>query len=150
MDGVSVERSAGIKPVPAGCKPDLEIVALRPENFTNDPTIIYYPSCTRVNRCSGCCSSNLLSCQPTEIVTKTFQVSKNLYVGGKNPLRNKGFVPVIVEEHTKCRCECVVKDTDCNALQKYNKSQCSCMCSNTDDRKKCLDVCRFSFFFCRK
>lgn len=124
----------------------MEIVPLKPDNDGDDPTIIYYPSCTRVKRCSGCCSNKLLSCQPTSIETKTFQVIKTQYViGGK--LAYKGKVPVIVEEHTKCNCKCVTQAKDCNQFQKYNPSQCKCVCNNPDDKIKCLNVCRF-FLFC--
>lgn len=58
-DYVNYERSIAIRPKPASCQPDSSIVSLRPENET-DPTMIYYPSCTRLRRCGGCCSHKLL------------------------------------------------------------------------------------------
>lgn len=45
----------------AGCNPEQRTVNLRD---TDDPTLFYYPSCTRVDRCGGCCSHELLTCQP--------------------------------------------------------------------------------------
>lgn len=68
------ERSAAARPKPAGCIPDSTVVSLRPEEEKTDPTILYYPQCTRVKRCTGCCNHKLLSCQPVETFTLTYQV----------------------------------------------------------------------------
>lgn len=46
-----------------------------------------------------------------------------------------------VEKHTKCKCDCRVKESDCSEYQRYNKASCSCVCMNIEDQKKCL-VCR--------
>lgn len=73
----SYERSIAIRPKPAACIPDVAIVSLRPED-ANDPTMVYFPSCTRVKRCGGCCSHKLLSCQPTAVQQHAFEV-KNLF-----------------------------------------------------------------------
>lgn len=54
------------------------------------------------------------------------------------PLKEK--VPVVVEEHTKCKCDCRVKEGDCKRNQIYIKSQCKCECTNFDDHSKCLAV----------
>lgn len=68
-----------------------------------------------------------------------FQVIKAKYQGGtKISYRNKEVV--IVEEHTKCKCDCRKKESDCNSRQRYDKRQCSCTCINTDDINKCLSV----------
>lgn len=122
----------------------MEIVPLRPDNAVDDPTIIYYPSCTRVQRCSGCCSHKLLSCQPTIVEKKTFQVTKAQYTGGTK-LTYKGKELIIVEEHKKCKCGCAIQDRDCNQFQKYDASQCKCYCTNLADQTKCLKVC-WTFF----
>lgn len=68
-----VERAAVITPKPAKCMPTLKEIELK---NSNDSTYFYYPSCTRIERCGGCCSHSLLSCQPTETETVTFQVNK--------------------------------------------------------------------------
>lgn len=60
------------------------------------------------------------------------------------PLQEK--VPVIVEEHTKCKCDCIKRESDCKTNQIYIKSQCKCECTNADDRKKCLAVHINHFF----
>lgn len=54
------------------------------------------------------------------------------------PLKEK--VPVVVEEHTKCKCDCRIKEGDCKRNQVYIKSQCKCECTNVDDHNKCLAV----------
>lgn len=41
------ERSAGLTPQPAICSPQLAVVPLRPEHEPDDPSVIYFPSCTR-------------------------------------------------------------------------------------------------------
>lgn len=171
MTGTSSEvtyqqRSVAVRPKPAACIPDTTVVSLRPKDET-DPTLVYFPSCTRVKRCGGCCSHQLLSCQPVEIQTLTFevwsseiyainllftysthiqfQVIKSQYTGGtKMTYRGKDIMPV--EEHLKCKCDCRVKEEDCNkAFQKYDKSQCKCYCTNVDDQHKCLQVSSFEW-----
>uniref|UniRef100_A0A336MCE4 CSON015026 protein n=1 Tax=Culicoides sonorensis TaxID=179676 RepID=A0A336MCE4_CULSO len=131
------QRSIAVRPKPAACIPDTTVVSLRPKD-ENDPTMVYFPSCTRVKRCGGCCSHKLLSCQPVEIQTLTFEVIKSQYTGGtKMTYRGKDIMPV--EEHLKCKCDCRIKEEDCNkAFQKYDKSQCKCYCTNVDDQHKCL------------
>lgn len=49
-------------------------MSLVPED-NNDPNAIYFPTCTRMNRCGGCCTHDLLECQPIEVEKRTFQVS---------------------------------------------------------------------------
>lgn len=41
------ERSAGLTPQPALCTPQLAVVPLKPEHEPEDPSVIYFPSCTR-------------------------------------------------------------------------------------------------------
>ncbi|GLV35215.1 cramped [Carabus blaptoides fortunei] len=128
-----VERAAAITPKPAKCMPILKEIELK---NSSDPSYFYYPSCTRIERCGGCCSHSLLSCQPagTEIVT--FQVIVSQYTGGTK-LTLKGKELIQVEKHTKCNCECVVKQEDCNSFQEYRKNECRCVCLNLDERRKC-------------
>jgi len=62
---------AAVFPKSATCEPELTTVSLQNED---DKSVFYYPSCTRVERCGGCCSHELLSCQPTVTELITFQV----------------------------------------------------------------------------
>lgn len=86
------ERSAGLTPQPALCTPQLAVVPLRPQDEPEDPSVIFFPSCTRYNarvanilasfklalsrikQCGGCCTHKLLECQPIETEIKTFVV----------------------------------------------------------------------------
>lgn len=134
---IAQERSAGLTPQPALCTPQLAVVPLKPEHEPEDPSVIYFPSCTRIKQCGGCCTHKLLECQPIETEIKTFVIIKSQYTGNaKMPLKEK--VPVVVEEHTKCKCDCRIKENDCKRNQIYIKSQCKCECTNVDDHNKCL------------
>lgn len=74
--GEDVERSRGKSPPPANCIPESTVVELKlsDESDKNDPTIVVFPSCTRVKRCGGCCNNNLVTCQPLETNTIVFEV----------------------------------------------------------------------------
>lgn len=69
--GEGEERSNAVKPQAAKCSPELQTVSLK---LDNDSSTIVYPACTRIQRCGGCCSSSLLSCQPTAMETRNFEV----------------------------------------------------------------------------
>uniref|UniRef100_A0A6B2EIR1 Putative vascular endothelial growth factor a-a-like protein n=1 Tax=Phlebotomus kandelakii TaxID=1109342 RepID=A0A6B2EIR1_9DIPT len=132
-----VERGLGITPKPGLCSPEMSLVSLIPTDSPNDPSIVYYPQCTRVKRCGGCCSHRLLSCQPIEKETLTFTIIKSQYTGGAR-MQLVERVPIIVDQHTKCRCGCAVQEEHCNRFQRYEKSQCKCICTNLEDQSKCL------------
>lgn len=131
-DQPPIERKSTLIPTSAKCQPELRTVSLRD---SNDPTLYYIPSCTRVDRCGGCCSHDLLSCQPITIEFLNFTVTVAQYVGGSK-LVYKGKKIISVEQHTKCKCDCVVKPKDCTSLQKYE--DCRCVCTNKDEEAKCV------------
>ncbi|XP_076676975.1 uncharacterized protein LOC143373513 isoform X2 [Andrena cerasifolii] len=132
--GENEERSNAERPIPAKCMPELQPVSLKLET---DPSSIYYPSCTRVKRCGGCCSHSLLSCQPTASEFRNFEV---LVVSVDQSdgfhYRSKQIVPL--EEHTKCMCDCRIKPEHCNSKQSYVEEECRCKCNNVDEQKKCI------------
>ncbi|KAF5304569.1 hypothetical protein FQA39_LY09620 [Lamprigera yunnana] len=127
------ERNTAMTPKSAVCKPELQTVKIA---ATDDPSVLYIPSCTRIERCGGCCSHNLLSCQPVDIDTVSFQVVKTQFQGGSK-LRFLGKEVVLIERHITCNCSCKVQPKDCNHFQKYNERECRCGCTNTDEEKKC-------------
>ncbi|XP_046665930.1 platelet-derived growth factor subunit A [Homalodisca vitripennis] len=127
-----LERKAVSKPQPAGCKPENRSVSLR---LSDNPWIYYWPPCTRVEQCGGCCNHHLLSCQPVEVETLNFQVIVTETVN--NQLKYKGKEIVTVDRHTKCKCDCKVKKEDCSPLQEYRKGECRCVCTNKDAEAKC-------------
>ncbi|KAK9872171.1 hypothetical protein WA026_016224 [Henosepilachna vigintioctopunctata] len=126
------ERNAAIRPKPASCIPELQTVKLV---TSEDASVLYIPECTRIERCGGCCSHHLLSCQPTEKQEVTFSVTKTQYIG--TSLKFVGKELVVLEKHNKCKCDCRIKAEDCTQFQQYNKQQCRCICKNSDEERKC-------------
>ncbi|XP_073999194.1 PDGF- and VEGF-related factor 1 [Rhodnius prolixus] len=121
----------------ARCMPEKQVVRL---GAPADPNLHYSPSCTRIERCGGCCTQDaLLSCQPVEKVTVYFLVNviERNYSAGSYPQSRKDVVRV--EKHSKCKCGCIVKKEHCNPLQEYVEENCSCVCRNRDERAKCKD-----------
>lgn len=62
---------AAFIPKPASCSIGSQTISLKD---TDDRSLYYFPSCTRVDRCGGCCSHDLLACQPTKTETLHFEV----------------------------------------------------------------------------
>lgn len=59
-------------PKSASCSTGSQTISLKD---TDDRSLYYYPSCTRVDRCGGCsCGHDLLACQPTKIETLHLEV----------------------------------------------------------------------------
>ncbi|XP_036221574.2 uncharacterized protein Pvf1 isoform X1 [Bactrocera oleae] len=138
----SVERANVLTAKPAACMPESTVVPLIPLEPSKDPKIDYFPKCTRVKRCGGCCGSQLMSCQPVETETINFQVFPFEVVSGRQ-MRIRGKDIVVVEQHTKCKCDCRIKaevgSRDCKQYQRYRADKCSCECTNDDALQKCLE-----------
>ncbi|XP_011200376.2 balbiani ring protein 3 isoform X2 [Bactrocera dorsalis] len=132
----SVERANVVQAKSAACMPESTVVPLIPLESSNDPKIDYFPKCTRVKRCGGCCGSQLMSCQPAETETINFEVIPFEVVGGRK-MRLRGKDIVVVEQHTKCKCDCRIKAKDCKQYQTYRPDKCSCECTNEDDELQC-------------
>lgn len=65
LKDVHLIPDATVVPLPARCIPEPKVVSLR---TGEDLSLQYFPSCTRVNRCGGCCTlEEFFSCQPTKI-----------------------------------------------------------------------------------
>ncbi|XP_076303138.1 uncharacterized protein LOC143221630 [Lasioglossum baleicum] len=134
--GETEERSNAEIPVPATCKPELQTVQL---HLDTDTTSIYFPTCIRINRCGGCCYNSLLSCQPTASETRNFEIYVMTTDHHKGLVyRSKRIVPV--EEHTKCECNCKLKEEHCNKKQTYIPESCECQCNNVNEKKKCNET----------
>ncbi|KAK6637300.1 hypothetical protein RUM44_007715 [Polyplax serrata] len=117
----------------ATCMPELKTISLKPDRSR---TTFYYPSCTRVERCGGCCSHHLLSCQPTEYQYFPMTIVVADYLGG-NKLRFRGRKIIEVEAHKKCKCDCKIRPQDCSRYQRYNPDKCQCECANYEDEIRC-------------
>lgn len=59
---------------------------------------------------------------------------------GEEVVSHSETVPIIVKEHTACRCECKVREEHCSGLQEYDADECACLCRNTADLDKCERV----------
>ncbi|KAH8276644.1 hypothetical protein KR044_001092 [Drosophila immigrans] len=133
------KRSADQPPLasPASCSPQPTIVELSVGQDAEQTggNVRYAPACTRVNRCSGCCGSTLIACQPT--VTEALQMRVRKLDGSNS--KKKVYVIVTVEQHVACKCDCRIRAEDCNTYQEYRKDLCRCECQNTDARDKCLE-----------
>lgn len=131
----SQERNAGMIPAKAECRPENVSVSLA---NSDDPTVIFIPKCTRIERCGGCCSNKLLACQPTETATISVQVIKTQYTGtGAKKLKYLGKEIIPLEKHLKCKCSCKIRAEHCLPNQQYRSSQCRCVCANKDEEQKC-------------
>ncbi|XP_037087163.1 vascular endothelial growth factor C-like [Pollicipes pollicipes] len=116
------------------CQPELTTVPVMEDK---GPNTIFWPSCTRVERCGGCCSHELLACKPTASKTIHVQVVRAEYEGGTSGIRYTGAEMVPLEVHTSCECGCRLSAQDCNRFQEYISSECRCKCVNEDDYYKC-------------
>ncbi|XP_050447063.1 platelet-derived growth factor subunit A-like isoform X1 [Cataglyphis hispanica] len=128
--GGGVERSNAERATPAKCMPELQPVSLK---LDDDPSTIIFPPCTRIKRCGGCCGSSLLSCQPTAMEIRNFEV----VVASLDEMSYAGRRIVPLEEHTKCKCDCRIKEEHCNEKQHYEPHNCKCVCDNVDEAEKC-------------
>ncbi|XP_011638848.1 uncharacterized protein LOC105428307 [Pogonomyrmex barbatus] len=124
------ERSSAVMPTPAKCIPELQLVPLK---LDDDPSTFVFPVCTRIKRCGGCCISPLLSCQPTAVEMRNFEV----IVTSLHDMDYRGRRIVPLEEHTKCKCDCTIKEEHCNDKQYYEAHNCKCACKNVDEEEKC-------------
>ncbi|CAG2120473.1 unnamed protein product, partial [Medioppia subpectinata] len=113
---------------PAACIPEMKIVELQ---TTNSGDELYYPSCVRIPRCSGCCSSQRLQCvaintsfEDISVKTISFSVIRVKYSTAERRLKFEGFKVFRIERHDTCLCECIQKSTDCLPKQIYSEREC--------------------------
>lgn len=57
---------------PATCSPENETLSIPTAPNRSE---IYFPKCIKIPRCSGCCPSDRLTCQPTETSPVNVEVS---------------------------------------------------------------------------
>ncbi|XP_076319356.1 vascular endothelial growth factor A-like [Tachypleus tridentatus] len=121
----------------AKCKPELQVVEIPKPH---DSMTIIWPSCTRINRCGGCCSSSLLDCVPKRTSTIHLKVLKARYTeAGTERFEFQNFETIDMEKHEECSCECKQKPSDCTHLQTYQQHLCQCVCVNQSTANTCND-----------
>ncbi|XP_027851555.1 vascular endothelial growth factor A-like [Aphis gossypii] len=124
-------QNSTIIPKAATCNIENQTVSLRDDD---NPSLYYSPPCTRVKRCGGCCGSSLVSCQPTEVEMLNFEVTVLQY---NETFTFKEKRIITVEQHVKCKCDCIVKEKDCKPSQMYSTRECRCVCNNSEEEQKC-------------
>ncbi|XP_018406489.1 PREDICTED: vascular endothelial growth factor A-A-like [Cyphomyrmex costatus] len=103
------------------CVPRHTLVKLIPQSGYT-----FYPNYASVKRCSGFCPRNK-SCMPVRKNVRKIAVRMDGY-------NSSECYHVLLEEHTKCKCQCSVTENHCNIHQVYSENNCACECKN---KRKC-------------
>ncbi|XP_048776669.2 uncharacterized protein LOC125680913 isoform X2 [Ostrea edulis] len=114
------------------CSPRFQTVVIPRDS---DPSIVYFPPCTRVKRCGGCAPAEVLACEPklTSVMSVLVVRSRIPYPGSPDT-QFEAFETKQIIKHESCEPQCKVKPHHCNPLQAYIARDCSCMCR---DRPAC-------------
>ena len=117
------------------CEPKLSSVKIEQK----DPSILLWPTCTKLNRCAGCCGSSIFACVPTRTVKKSMQVMECKPTRpGSDDFNVVGIKSMEFEEHLECECQCKTKVHHCDLNKHtYIPHECRCKCKNEQEAGSC-------------
>jgi len=102
------------------------------------PNVVYWPTCTKLEQCGGCCGHERLECAPTRTETVSVNFLKAQYNHDEAGFHIMGMETLVFERHLACVARCRVQPQHCNPqIQKYNAGACRCECKNQVDAIHC-------------
>ncbi|KAI0218835.1 hypothetical protein LSAT2_029477 [Lamellibrachia satsuma] len=136
LDPNGVEIIADKMAEPARCVPSVKAVPIPRDDKVDS---IFFPTCVNVQRCGGCCGSEMLSCLPTQTKMVTYHVLNATYpYPGAPQFKYNGLASFRLEKHTACECRCTVQSHHCHPTKHtYLADSCRCQCKNTRGSTQC-------------
>ncbi|XP_071847388.1 vascular endothelial growth factor A-like isoform X9 [Apostichopus japonicus] len=109
------------------CEPRATIVRTTSLIAVNDDTI-FWPHCLSIQRCGGCCNSDLFECVATETRDQTAELIRMEYRSETMRLEWAGMTSLHFKEDVNCGCKCKVRPSDCRPDRElFTNCQCQCM-----------------------
>ncbi|KFM69070.1 Vascular endothelial growth factor A, partial [Stegodyphus mimosarum] len=103
-------------------------------------SVFIWPTCVRLRRCKGCCTSKRLSCHPISVSIVNITIPFFTFTPS-DTLRTfemRGTRTFTLEQHDRCGCDCTELENDCTPnVHEYRNQECRCVCKNLDQQVAC-------------